>query len=197
MLKTDAVVLSLKKHKEHDFLVSFFTKDFGKVVILVRGAQKLNSKLSPFLHYPGVVRCGFVEGRHMPVLTDVDSIFTPTSSLNWRKNGALTRAATTLLEFCGLVIYERQEDRRLWNFFLEVLLDCKVGADKNLSLEDCVPLYEKWLYKLLNVLGHAPAPRSLDEIGPAPKSYSYDMLGETYGRHLNLVPPALFAKDAD
>ncbi len=110
MLKTEAIILSFRKHKEHDFVASFFTKDFGKVVILVRGAGKPNSKLSPFLHYPGVVRCGFVEGRHMPVLTDADSMFTPFGSHNWQGNGALIRAAMTLFEFCGSVIYERQED---------------------------------------------------------------------------------------
>lgn len=193
MLKTEAVVLSLRKHKEHDFLVSFFTKDFGKVVILARGANKLNSKLSPFLHYPGVVRCGFVEGRHMPVLTDVDGIFMPISFAGREQCELVTRVLLTLFEFCGAALYERQEDKRLWTFFLAVLKDFENYASKNLRQDECAVLYTKWLHKLLAVLGYVP-PVVFDgaQGRNIPKAYSYDMLGEAYRRHFHLVPPALF-----
>ncbi len=118
MIYTNAIVLSTKPYKEHDIMASLYMKDFGKRTVLVRGAREPLSKLSPFLHVPGIVRCGFVEGKGLPVLTDLDIVFSPLSGRIYTSSARMVYA---FLELCDSIFYEEQKDTNLWNLLVDVL----------------------------------------------------------------------------
>jgi len=60
---------------EADFLVRVFTKDFGKMDLLAKGARKAAAKLNAHLDMLNLVRISFVKnGERIPTLIDVDGI---------------------------------------------------------------------------------------------------------------------------
>lgn len=131
MICTQAIVLNTRAYKEHDMLVSFYTKDFGKRTILARGTRKPLSKLAPFLHSRGVLRCGFVEGRTFPVLVDADMLLT----------SSCVEKVQALFEKTNSLCYEGQKDVRLWNLLVEALIE---GKASEITEEQ----YEGWLTRL-------------------------------------------------
>lgn len=131
MIRTQAIVLHTQPYKEYDMLVSFYTKHFGKRIILARGTRKPLSKFAPFLHAPGILRCGFVEGRTFPVLVDADMIFT----------SPCTEKVYALFEKTNSLCYEGQQDTRLWNLLVEALIE---GRRDDISEAQ----YKEWLVRL-------------------------------------------------
>ena len=131
MIHTQAIVLHTQPYKEHDMLVSLYTKDFGKRTILARGTRKPLSKLAPFLHASGLLRCGFVEGRTFPVLVDADMLFAC----------PIGAKAQALFLKTNALCYEAEQDTRLWNLLIEALTE---ENRTDISEEQ----YEGWLARL-------------------------------------------------
>ena len=44
----EGIVLKNKAYKENDMLVWIYTKDYGKIALIARGAKKLKSKKNGF-----------------------------------------------------------------------------------------------------------------------------------------------------
>lgn len=145
MLRTPAIALSIRPYKERDELCSFFTKEFGKRTIVVRGTKKPLSKLGPFLHGIAILDCGFVEGKNYPVLTSIDTLY------DGGGNSAaypLTPYALAMLDLCDSLLYEEQQDEGIWNLLLQATVQTK--EYKGVEPER---VYEKWLQQFLEVLG--------------------------------------------
>lgn len=60
---TIALVLRRQPHREQDSLVTVYTKDFGKLRLVARGTQKLQSKLAGHLEPLNLVELLIVRGR--------------------------------------------------------------------------------------------------------------------------------------
>lgn len=157
MLHTDAMVLATRPYREHDELVSLFTKDFGKRTLLAKGTKKPLSKLAPFLHIPTVVSCSFVEGRHHDILTNIDvtSASVPSTylALSESKGLAPYRAAEAFFEVCHALLYEGQHDEDLWDLLEAILAQGKEYGHIGGFSEQ---VYDEWLWKLVATLGMCP-----------------------------------------
>lgn len=86
--QTEGIVLNRKEVGEADRMVTLFTKDFGLVKLLAKGARHAHSKLNPSLNLFSHIRVAFVSGREIWHLTDAeatryfDSIFGTEEKLN-------------------------------------------------------------------------------------------------------------------
>ncbi len=67
--KTEAIVLTKRNWREQDLLFSFFTKDYGKVEVVVAGARKIKSKLVGPLSSLGICEIVFVKGKVVNKIT--------------------------------------------------------------------------------------------------------------------------------
>src|SRR3989338_8527338 len=73
--KTEGLIIKKMPFAEADFLVRVFTKDFGKMDALAKGARKTASKLNPHLDILNHIRMQFVRnGERIPTLMDAEII---------------------------------------------------------------------------------------------------------------------------
>lgn len=71
---TQSIILKKIPLGEADVLVMAFTKDFGKIKLLAKGAKKIGAKLAPYLDVLNKSEIGFVEGKQFLRLTDCDTV---------------------------------------------------------------------------------------------------------------------------
>lgn len=70
----EALVLARRSFKEFDEMVSFYSKEAGKLELTARGTKKTVSKNSPFLEVFSYVHLSLVEGKDRQYITSVQSI---------------------------------------------------------------------------------------------------------------------------
>src|SRR3989344_6343947 len=100
--KTEGVVLRKMPFGEADFLVRVFTRDFGKMDVLAKGARKTISKLNPHLDILNHIRLQFVKnGERMPTLTDAEII---SGFGNWFLDANRISTAGRILKTIDLVV---------------------------------------------------------------------------------------------
>ena len=157
MFHTRAIILSTRPYREHDELIALFTERFGKQVIIARGARKATSKLAATLHSTKILQCGFVEGRHYPVLTSADNVSEvraqtfSTESLGQVKDFYGRYFLYALLALCDDVLYEGERDDSLWALLVEAM-HAASGEGKKTKRE-WLSIYDGWLRELLHILG--------------------------------------------
>ncbi|OGY98120.1 MAG: hypothetical protein A3A43_00345 [Candidatus Liptonbacteria bacterium RIFCSPLOWO2_01_FULL_56_20] len=80
---TNAIVLDLEPNGDLDSRVSLFTKRFGKLVVKVKSAKKVTSKLSPHLQPGNLIQARLVEknGLHIADALKEARISVPPSRL--------------------------------------------------------------------------------------------------------------------
>lgn len=68
------IVLSSRGHREADRWFSIFTREFGKIETVGRGAFKPLAKLSPHLEMPAILELMVVRGRQYDIVASVERI---------------------------------------------------------------------------------------------------------------------------
>src|SRR3989344_5703367 len=115
--KTEGVVLRKMPFGEADFLVRVFTRDFGKMDILAKGARKTASKLNPHLDILNHIRIQFVRnGERTPTLTDaeVNSRFD-----DWFSDAESISLAGRIIQTIDAVILPGAKDEKLFLMILD------------------------------------------------------------------------------
>ena len=70
----EGIVLTRTPLREYDEVISFITRDFGRVDVLAKGIKKITSKLSPHLELLSYLSFDSVQGKEMMILTTVSAI---------------------------------------------------------------------------------------------------------------------------
>ena len=160
MYTTDAIVLKIISVGEADELVSFYTHDFGKMVIKVRGSKKITTKQGNFLHHMALVRISFIMGRAGAILSGIKSIKAYRALSSDLYGSGYTMSYLTL---CDKLIYEGARDPTLWSLFISVLDEAEELTHN--SKQKLLWQREKlWLVELMNILGFKPKTVNLDRI---------------------------------
>ncbi|MDP4010281.1 MAG: DNA repair protein RecO [Candidatus Spechtbacteria bacterium] len=175
MYSTEAIVLGSVESGEADEMVSFYTKDFGKLSIKVKGSKKSTTKQGNFLHKPSVVAFNFVSARAGYILSGIKSI---------RDYSAISENIYALAytsSFLGLasgIFYEGQKDEQTWNLLVSVLEESSDLAEKNAEREQFWKKEKEWLIYLLHILGLKPEKLELGNINDASgiDKYIHDLL---------------------
>lgn len=154
MHTTDAIVLSSRPSGEHDTLVSFFTRDFGKVAARVRASRKHTSKQGNFLHSFGLLRISFILGKGGPILSGV----TDASSAQVLAGHLFAQAYLhSFFLLCDKLMYEYAPEDRIWALLQGALDDAeRIAASKASEAAKRSRLWERekvWIVELLSALG--------------------------------------------
>lgn len=148
-----AIVLSRSDYRESDSLLVVYTRDFGKLTLVARGAKKLNSKLSGYLEPFSLVEILIIPGRGFDYIGSVSNreVF-----LSLRDNlNKLYYAGLALKNFNRLV-RDNQKDERLFLLLQRFLESLDSYLEEKFSKESGELLYIFFALKLLAELGYRP-----------------------------------------
>ncbi|MCL5733958.1 MAG: recombination protein O N-terminal domain-containing protein [Patescibacteria group bacterium] len=101
----EAIVLKKEPLNEADYLISVFTKNFGKILVKAKSAQKITSKLSAHLEPGNLIQIRLIEKNSAQVIEAFK----------------ISRLALKIadLEKLNLVLAENQPDENLWQILNE------------------------------------------------------------------------------
>ncbi len=169
---TPAVILSTEAKGEYDLWCVCFTKHFGKMRLLAKGARKPTSKLRSALQPLSFSRIEFVQGRIWRV---VDAVLQDRHE-ELRSSPKSLRSALAVAALCGRLIQEKEPDRILWDHLLEALsiLNNKKEGPLVASLA-----YYHFLWNLLVRCGYGPSSKDLKKEAPQAMFFVNSLLRES------------------
>jgi len=151
--KTQAIVLSHQDYRENDSLVGFYTLDYGKLSLIVRGSKKLQSKLAGHLEPFNFVDLMIISGKSRdyvgsailrePFLTlkdDLNSLYYAGQGLSW-----LNRLSE-----------EGEADQEIFSLLLGYLNFFNNKSNQALSQDEGEILFSFFMFKVLSKLGYKP-----------------------------------------
>lgn len=148
ILNTEAVVLHTRRFSETSLIVTFFTRDRGKLTVLARGAFRPKSKYASVLQPMGYLRLIFYwkEGRDLQTLSSAETI-----ERFQRLTSSLERmtAGLTILELVNACLHDDGAHQQLFDDLVAALQ----GLDQPNVQESAVTLW--FMVRLANELGYA------------------------------------------
>ncbi|HUL42984.1 MAG TPA: DNA repair protein RecO [Bacteroidota bacterium] len=146
--KTDAVILRTMKFRESSKIVSFYTRQFGKMSAIVKGAQRakhgFGTMLEPMSHVALVVYRK--DGRDIQTISQCDSI---ESFRHIREDLEKMAAGMSIIELVSLIAHE-EENGPLFKLLTETLRAIDVASS------DPKKCYWYFHLKMMGVLGFEP-----------------------------------------
>jgi len=141
--KSEGVVLARKNFQEADRLVTFYTKDFGKITCIAKGVKKPTSRKSGHIELATHCTLFIAKGKNLDILTEVE-----TKRAYGLENlaGQKTLEVYQLLELIDHLTPVGQKNREVFSLLVD-FLDC-VKAQNNYNL-----LIAAFKIKLLSTLG--------------------------------------------
>ncbi len=142
-LKSEGVVLARKNFQEADRLVTFYTKDFGKITCIAKGVKKPTSRKSGHIELATHCTIFVAKGKNLDILTEVE-----TKRAYGLENlaGQRTLEVYQLLELIDHLTPVGQKNKEVFSLLID-FLDC-VKNQNNHNL-----LIAAFKIKLLSMLG--------------------------------------------
>ncbi|HMG42771.1 MAG TPA: DNA repair protein RecO [Acidimicrobiales bacterium] len=139
------VVLRTYKLGEADRIVTFLTRDRGKVRAVAKGVRKTKSRFGGRLEPPSHVELLLYEGRELDIVTQAETLdhFGPL-----RDDYERLSRAVSMLEAADHVVQERQANPRLYRML--------VGALQALASRDTPLVVPAFFLKVLSLEGYRP-----------------------------------------
>jgi len=118
--KTEAIVLRTRPFSETSKIVTMLTPDFGKIVMMARGARNVKSKFAGHLELFSRISVIFYERetRDLQYLSDA-SMLDPYFTI--RNDLSRTYVAITLMEICETVTHGNEDSDSLYHFLVSTL----------------------------------------------------------------------------
>ena len=139
------VVLRTHKLGEADRIITFLTRDRGKVRAVAKGVRKTKSRFGGRLEPPTHVDLLLYEGRELDIVTQAETLdhFGPL-----RDDYERLSRAVSMLEAADQVVQERQANPRLYRML--------VGALQALATRDTPLVVPAFFLKVLSLEGYRP-----------------------------------------
>lgn len=128
--KAEGVVIKRLNFGEKDKLVTVFTKNLGKLVLLAKGIRAINSKKAPHLEVFTHVSFYAAIGRNLDIVTEA---YTLQTFPNLRKNLEKVAYAYNIVEIIDRLCAERQEHRNIFDLVLSTLHKIDTNSDGNIK----------------------------------------------------------------
>jgi len=148
--RTSGLVLKKEDRGEANQLITFYTKDFGKLEILGKAIRKISSKLRSGTGIFYLSEIEFIQGKAHKTLTDAVLV---DKFRNLRKDSKRLAVAYKITEILADLIKDQEKDEKIWRLFLETFhkLDNLTLLPVNYFL-----IYYYFLWNLFLVLGYQP-----------------------------------------
>jgi len=145
--KTDGIVIRKNPFGNTSEIITFYTKDYGKITAIAKGLHRKKSPFEGYLEQLSLNEIVFIdgEGRHLSTLTESSQ---KSNFSGLRKNVRRIEEACFLAEFIEAMVAEYDPDIELFNLFLESLID--------LSKNDDILCTVSFAAKALKALGLMP-----------------------------------------
>ena len=154
--KTDGIVLKRKNIGETDRLLTIFTREHGKLVVIAKGIRKITSRKAP--HLEPFVRLNLLlaRGRSYDHVIEVQTI---KKNLNIQKKLERIAVAYKIAELVDRLCPEKEDHEQIFSFVVEAL-----SVINTCQLQDLLTVSEKFSHQLLWELGYLPRSRKLTGI---------------------------------
>ncbi len=142
------VVLKRTESGEDHQLITFYTREFGKLVGIAKSVKKSISKQASHLEVFNLVDFRLIAGRAYPIVASAQSVET---FYNLKNSLDKLAVGFFLLEAFNRLVYDHEQDTALWNFLISSLQELEI-----LTIgETAGGSAERLKGRLLNVLGYA------------------------------------------
>lgn len=164
LYRDHGIVLRTYKLGEADRIVSFVTRDHGKVRAVAKGVRKTGSRFGARLEPTSHVAMQLYEGRELDTITQVESVDRfPALREDYSRLGH----ATVLLEAVDQFSREREPDPRLYQMLL--------GGLRTLAAGDGPLVVAAFLWKLLAYEGFSPMVDACARCGSETDLVAFDL----------------------
>ncbi len=146
LIKTEALILKNIAFKESSSILQLFTKDYGRVSVIAKGAKRFKSQFRGYLEPLNHLSVIYVHKptRDIQILTNVEIIHTFIPNIN---NIEASTYATAILELITKIIHTNEEQESLF----QLTLDSLNFIDNN--LKNCQTGFIYFLLQAINLLG--------------------------------------------
>ncbi len=128
-LKTEGVVLKHSNFQEADRLLVLYTKDFGKVTCIAKGARRPRSRKAGHVELGNWCRVFIAKGKNLDILTEVE-IKKAFGQVDFTENKA--NQIYHLLELVDSLTPNNQKNEKVFNLLVNFLSKIKKDEDFNL-----------------------------------------------------------------
>jgi DNA repair protein RecO (recombination protein O) len=146
--KTEGIVIKKSNWGESDQLLTFYTKDFGRLELLGRSIRKIKSKLRASADIFYLSEIEFIQGKSYKTLTEAEPI---AKFENIKKNPEKFVTVFKILEVLSELINGEEKDKKIWGLLnenFEKLNNCL------LPVACCKLVYYYFLWNLFSTLGY-------------------------------------------
>ncbi|MDA2922602.1 DNA repair protein RecO [Patescibacteria group bacterium AH-259-L07] len=146
------VVLQTRDYREFDRIIYFYSQEYGKVEVLVRGARKITSKLAPLIAEPfALVKLKVVSGRrhyHLiggEVQERFENIYTNYVKMN---------GIASVFNCINAIVKKHKPDAKIFSLLIAFLQKANTIPQEKITI-----LMSAFLIKFLAFLGYRPEVR--------------------------------------
>lgn len=150
--RTQGIIIKKTNRGEANQLLTFYTKNFGKLEILGKAIRKIKSKLRAGAELFYLSEIEFIQGKTKKTLIDAILI---ENYPNIRKNLKRFRIAYQIVEILDNLVVKEEKDEKIWQLLKEALE--KLNSLKKMSAvytEEIIYYYFFW--NLISILGYQP-----------------------------------------
>ncbi len=72
--KIVGIVLKRVNYNETDKIISIYTKEYGKILLLAKGVRKINSRKAPHLEPFSLIKAFVAKGKTWDIITEVETV---------------------------------------------------------------------------------------------------------------------------
>ena len=123
IVSTDAIVLRSMKYGETSKIVTLYSKKFGKIRVMAKGARSAKSKfgasLEPMMHSSIILYKKEQRDLHLLSKSELSRPF-----LKFGGNGDRLAAGLALVELVNLVMHDEEENLPMFGLLVEALESC-------------------------------------------------------------------------
>ncbi len=154
-LKTEAIVLKKKNLPTKDILITFFTRDFGKLTTLAKGARTLTSKRQPHLQTGNLIGI-LVHENHQSYYLQETVLISAFSQI--KQNAKKIGSVYFFLHIIDRLLPEHQNEYEIYTLTKQFLVDL------SRSSETKTELLERYLNSVLEKLGYIHGKKPLEQL---------------------------------
>lgn len=144
----EGIVIKRTNYSEVDRIITIFTRNEGKILVLGKGIRKINSRKAPHLELFNQCQFTLITGRNMDLVTESQTI----NAFSSIRNNLLKLAyAYQMAEIIDKIIPEKENYQKIYLLFIETLRQIDKGQNT------CVlDLTQQFILEVLWDLGYLP-----------------------------------------
>jgi len=150
---SEAIIIRRNDWRENDSRVVLYTKNFGKLSLVARGAKKLRSKIAGHIEPISLVSVMVLNGRAYDYL---GAAISRRAYLNIKNDLNALYFVGAALALFDAQVKEDEADEELFNFLISWLDNVEDNFALSLDKENGELLYNYFAIKLLTILGYKP-----------------------------------------